>query len=64
MRERTYSKVLKLGPDNTFVCKDSAKSVEVEKPFKVSERTKLRRKSAFVHRDIASRNRIIRDTLW
>jgi hypothetical protein len=55
-RERTYSKVPKLRTDSTFVCRDSAKSAEVEKPFKVSERTKLRRKSAFVHRAIAARS--------
>jgi hypothetical protein len=55
-RERNYSKVPKLRTYSTFVRRDSAKSEEAEKPFKVSERTKLRRKSSFAHRAIAARN--------
>jgi hypothetical protein len=39
------------------VCRDPARSAEVEESFKDSKRTKLRRSSAFMHRPIAVRRR-------
>jgi hypothetical protein len=38
------------------VCRDPARSAEVEESFKDSRKTKLRRNSAFVHRAIAARS--------
>jgi hypothetical protein len=37
------------------VCRDPARSAEVEESFKDSRRTKFIRKSAFAHRETAAR---------
>jgi hypothetical protein len=45
------------------VCRDPARSAEVEESFKDSRKTKLRRDSAFVHRAIAARSAGSQETL-
>jgi hypothetical protein len=37
------------------VCRDPARSAEVKESFKDSKRTKIRRRSSFMHRPIAVR---------
>jgi hypothetical protein len=55
-------KVLQIKKDRTIVCKNPARSADVEDPLRFRE-VKLRRNSSFVHRAIEERRRRTRNPL-